>query len=205
MRRDHVAIDMDDVTNEFVTHLFACFKQEFGIELPYDGDPWGADAVAFRDGRNHEVWKLLGYQDWWGWLRARDWLWGIAPAVPGAIGAITQLRAEGWRVEALTKKPEWAQFTVWKWLRDWRPPFHSVTVVPSAESKADWSSARILVDDSLKNCAEWVKSDPRRLAILFDRSGHNLKNRLPHTIILTQSWDETLGVLREEAPCASSD
>lgn len=185
----HVAVDFDDVLLEFVPSLFRSFELEFGITLPYDGDPWGADSVAFRDGKNHSVWRECGYDNWWGWLRDRDWLWATFPAVPGAIGGIKRLRQLGCRVEGLTKKPQWAEHTVWRWCGRWRPDFQTVTVVPSSEAKVLWSDAHVLVDDALTNVQDFA--DDGRYGILFDRAELH-KDKQAGRLFVAHSWGDVV-------------
>lgn len=163
----HVAIDLDDVVLDFFPHVLACFEREFGQTPDYDGHPWGDAAVAFT---KHPALLAAGYKSWWDWLRDREWLWAIAPAVPGAIGGIETLRNMGHYVECVTSKPEWAEHNVWKWLGKWRPKFHRVTIIDSkaGQRKVDMTDAELIVDDKLLTCEEF--RDAGRKAVLFDRS-----------------------------------
>lgn len=162
----HVAVDCDDVMLAFFENVLNCFYREYGIEVPWDGAPWGADAVAFT---KHPAFIASGYKDWWGWLRDRDWLWGIAPAIHGSIGGVKQLRAAGHYMEMVTSKPDWAEPQVWRWLGKWRPPFERVTITKPGVRKVDATDADLIIDDKRSTCEEFI--DAGRAAILFDQSG----------------------------------
>lgn len=188
----HFAIDMDDVTVNFFPNVLDCFEREFGERPVYDGTPWGEDAIAFT---KHPKLLAAGYTSWWDWLRERDWLWGIAPAVPGAIGGITTLRSRGHYVEALTSKPRWAEPQVWRWLGKWRPPFQRVTIIDAAQGqkKTAASTADVMVDDKLATCVEFVKDG--RLAIWFNLGPHGLTVR--EGLYEANSWDDVLRIAEE--------
>lgn len=183
----HVAVDLDDVTVDFMKNVFDCFEREFGVRPEWNGAPWGREAVALY---KHPLLLAAGYKDWWGWLRARDWLWGIAPAVPGAIGGISTLRARGHYVEAVTSKPEWAEPQVWRWLGKWRPPFEAVTITKHGQSKADATRADIIIDDKLETCIDFTTDG--REAVWFNRA---TDAGLPPSTVglhMARSWAEVL-------------
>lgn len=161
----HAAIDLDDVTVDFWAGVLEAFEVEFGVRPEYDGQPWGELATALY---THPAFKEAGYKDWWGWLRDREWLWARFPAVPGALGGIKRLRHNGWYVEAVTSKPEWAEHNVWKWLGHYRPAFHRVTIITNGQSKVDFTDASVMVDDKLATCVDFVKDG--RSAVVFDRA-----------------------------------
>lgn len=160
-----IAVDMDDVMLDFMNNVMTCFYREYGISVKWDGDPWGPDAVAFT---KHSAFKTSGYKDWWGWLRDRDWLWGIAPAIPGAIGGVKQLRAAGHYLELVTSKPEWAEPQVWRWLGKWRPAFERVTITKPGTPKVTATNADLIIDDKLETCSGFIEAG--RYAIHFDRT-----------------------------------
>lgn len=156
-----IAIDIDDCVMDFWRSLEHSVALEYGIELDYESNQDWEDATLkrldiFGEGRT-----------WWDWLQDRDWVWATFKPVPGAIGAIDMLRRQGHYIELLTKKPDWAEWTVWKWLGRWRPAANRVTVLGLHESKAQVSDAQLLVDDNVDNVLDWVRSG--RPAILFDR------------------------------------
>lgn len=165
MRKLHVAVDLDDVVLDFMAGVFSAFEREYGVRPEYDQQPWGSAAVEFT---RHPMFLESGYQNWWGWLRDREWLWATFGTVPGAIGGIKRLRAAGHYVECVTSKPEWAEHNVWKWLGRWRPAFHAVTIVTAGDRKVDFTDADVLVDDKPQNCVEFMEVG--RHAVLFDRS-----------------------------------
>lgn len=169
-RRLHIAVDIDDVVMNFWSDLVKSINLEYGTVIDPEETPnWDDNAVkklaVFGPGRT-----------WWEWLQERDWIWHTFQPVPGAIGGIDLLRRQGHYVEALTAKPEWAEWTVWKWLGKWRPAFHRVTIVPPDESKSAHSDARVLIDDRDKNIREWVDSDPSRIGVLFKRPWSNAES-----------------------------
>lgn len=166
MSKLHVSVDLDDVVLDFFPSVLAAFKREYGVEVPFDGQPWGSMAQAFT---KHEMFLESGYKSWWDWLRDREWLWATFPAVPGAIGGVKRLRAAGHYVECVTSKPEWAEHNVWKWLGKWRPAFNRVTVVTNGQRKVDFTDADVMVDDKVETCVQFAEAG--RHAILFDRSG----------------------------------
>lgn len=161
-----LAVDMDDVVVEFVTSVASCFAKEYGIVVPpFEGGSWGQDVVEFS---THPLFKEAGYDDWWGWLRDRDWLWGsVFPAVDGAIGGIKRLREAGHYIEIVTSKPLWAEPQVWRWLGKWRPAVNQVTIVTFGQSKLGFTDADVIIDDKRSTCQEFA--DAGRYAIHFAR------------------------------------
>ena len=138
MASKHVALDMDDVVLDFVGNLVNIVNTEYGTDLKReDIDDW--DLNKFLNG-------VVG-ENWWAWWERRDWLWALAPAVPGAIGGIEHLRRNSWYIELITAKPRWAEAQTWRWLGKWRPPVHSVTITDIGVNKSTVTDARILVDD----------------------------------------------------------
>jgi len=203
----HIAVDMDDVCLDFVNSVMDTFYREYGVYPDYDGQSWGKKAVAFY---THPLFRESGYKSWWEWLKDRDWLWSTFPAVPGAIGGIKRLRESGHYVECVTSKPEWAEFNVWKWLGKWRPAFHRVTIVNSdrKERKVDATEARLIIDDKLETCLEFVAAGRR--AIWFNPSKvQDQWFNVPITDRLVQvwTWDDIIHAVDNfwEAECTSSE
>lgn len=159
----HVAIDLDDVTVDFMPGVLHAFETEYGVKVPFNGDAWSVDAIV-----KHPLLLESGYKSWWEWLKDREWLWANFSAVPGAIGGIARLRADGHYVEAVTSKPDWAEHNVWKWLGKWRPRFHRVTIVGTGQSKTGFTDAAVMVDDKLDTCVEFARDG--RKGVLFDRA-----------------------------------
>jgi len=184
----HWAIDCDDVMLNFFPNVLDCFEREFDIRPEYDGQPWGDLAKQFT---RHPALIEAGYKDWWGWLRERDWLWGIAPAVPGSIGGVKTLRAKGHYTEMVTSKPEWAEPQVWRWLGKWRPPFEQVTISKPGVSKVSVTKADILIDDKPENVQEFAAAG--RLGILFDLSGQH-KGTEQDRIYVAHNWADVLAI-----------
>lgn len=182
-----IAVDIDDVTMDFWTGVCTSVNTEYGTTLdPVETPNWDDNALkrlrVFGDGRT-----------WWDWLQERDWIWHTFQPVPGAIGGIEILRQQGHFVEALTSKPKWAEWTVWKWLGKWRPAFHRVTIVPTGDKKTDWSDAELLIDDRDVNVREWL--DAGRKAILFQRPWSNVKSfslEPSSSFAIARHWAEVL-------------
>lgn len=167
--KDHVAVDLDDVTVDFWPGIAAAFAKEYDIVLPVV-HPWSDEAKKFY---NHELFAASGYKDWWAWLRDNRHLWGkVFEPVPGAIGGIRRLRAAGWYVEAVTSKPQWAERSVYEFIGRYNVPFQGAVIVPPGESKLDWTDAGVIVDDKLQTCIDFNKAG--RAAVLFDRVGGHI-------------------------------
>jgi hypothetical protein len=192
----HIAVDLDDVTVDFMNNVLDCFEREFGERPAFDGNTWGDSATALY---KHPLFIAAGYKSWWDWLRERDWLWGIAPAVPGAIGGIKTLRAAGHYVEAVTSKPEWAEPQVYRWLGKWRPAFQRVTIVTTGQKKTDYTDADLIIDDKLETCAEFLADN--RLAIWFHRPGYTsaLAHDLPGGLCVATTWSDVVQIVKELA------
>lgn len=159
-----IAVDMDDVVADFWPTVVRAFNTEFGADLSleeqtgWDDNPIKTASVFGPD---------QAYEDWWAWWRDRHWLWATCPAVPGAIGGLAQLRAQGHYVELITAAPEWARREKTRWLSRWHPAFDRLTFTSLDQSKAEFSDATLLIDDKPQNVQEWIKSG--RPAILFRR------------------------------------
>lgn len=165
----HIAIDMDDVLVDFVGGLRTAMKTEYNIDIPEENvTNWNLHPILD---------PVIGYS-WWRWMKEREWIWATFPPVPGAIGSIERLRADGHYVELVTNKPRWAEHNVWKWLGKWRPAFNAVTIVDGqSQRKIDLTMADILVDDKPENCQQFL--DAGRNAILFARP-HNQDGMLKY-------------------------
>jgi len=188
------AIDLDDVTVDFVPGLLDSYFTEFGETITVGADgTWGEAMVQFLQGTDRL--RAAGYKSTWDWLRDRDWLWATFPAIDGAIGGVQTLRHMGFFVEAVTSKPEWARPQVYRWLGKWRVPFDRVTFVVPGQSKLDVSDAAFIVDDKLDTCREWVRN--ARNAIWFDRYSHGV---FPTNYAgwRARTWDDVLTIVREE-------
>jgi 5'(3')-deoxyribonucleotidase len=158
----HIAIDMDDVLLAFVDGVCVSIARDYGVKLTEnDITDWDMSKVLN---------SVIG-EDWWDWMRRHVWLWGEKfKPMPGALGGVERLRAEGHYLEVVTSKPDWAEAQVWVWLGRYRPPVHRVTVIGMGERKVDRTEADVLIDDKPENCFQFVEDG--RQAILFDRP-HN--------------------------------
>lgn len=174
----HIAVDLDDVVLDFTGGLCSTIRKEYAYDLkPEDITAWDL----------HTVLDPIVGRSWWAWLRERDWLWATFPAIDGAIGSLDRLRREGHYLELVTSKPRWAESNVWKWLGLWRPPFNRVTIMDTDEaSKADVTTADLLIDDKPANCRAFL--DSGREALLFDRP-HNRDADL----LRAKDWNAVLG------------
>jgi len=179
----HIAVDLDDVTVDFIGGLVKSVNTEYGTNLSVD-DITQWDLHPLLD-------PIIG-RSFWGWLRDREWLWAQFDAVPGAIGAIDKLRREGHYLEAVTSKPAWAEHNVWKWIGLWRPAFQRVTIVTLEDCKADFTVADVLIDDKPQNCLEFAREG--REAIMLTRP-HNREATTPQRVFRADGWPEVLGII----------
>src|SRR3989304_4519888 len=132
----YIAVDLDDVILDFGLGVRMAIETEYGIVVP-PFDKW----------EMHEILDPILGKSWWKWMRERDWLWPNFPAVQGAIGGLTHLRDHGHYLEIVTSKPEWAEFSVWKWVGKWRPPVNRITIVDMDTPKVSATDADVLIDD----------------------------------------------------------
>ena len=184
--KGRVAIDLDDVILDFTGGLRSSVKTEYDVVIP-PFRTWNIAAVLD---------PIIGHS-WWKWMKNRDWLWKTFPAVPGAIGSINILRSNGYFIEIITSKPDWAEASVWQWMGRWRPSVDRVSLVRDGDIKADFSDADILIDDKPQNCEEWVASG--RPAVLFSRP-HN-QQKVPHPLIhRADSWADVRALVEELVP-----
>lgn len=181
MNKKHVAVDLDDVVLDFVGGLREAVKKEYDIEiLDTDITKWDL----------HPVLDPIIGENWWNWLRDREWLWSHFPAVDGAIGYLSRLRKDGYYLECVTSKPSWAEYNVWRWMGKWRPPFNRVTIVEH-EPKYLATDAWIMVDDKPDNLKGFL--DTGRMPILYSRS-HNLDDV---TYSRVETWKETYDLIND--------
>ena len=185
-----IAVDLDDVILDFVGNLCTVINTEYDAGLnPEDIVEWDLRKVLD---------EYVG-ENWWRWWKERDWLWALAPAVPGAIGGLRTLRKEGHDVEIVTSKPEWAEAQTFRWLGKWRPPVKRVTIVGMDEKKAEVSDAELLIDDKPLNIEEWVahpsfsREKFTRKAWLFARP-HNAAFR--KDLVVVDGWREVIEKVR---------
>jgi 5'(3')-deoxyribonucleotidase len=148
---------MDDTLIDFVGGLIDAVNLECGSSVSRDAlSEWDIGLVLD---------PVLG-EPWMQWLERRQWLWPTFKPMPGAFLAIEKWRSKGYEVELLTAKPKSAEWVVWKWLGNWRPPISAVTIVPLGANKATYSAARVLVDDNTRNVEQWSESG--RWAVLYE-------------------------------------
>lgn len=187
----HFASDVDDVIADFMGGMKRSFELEFGVHVDL-GHSWGDDAVKFSQ---HPLFREAGYEDWWGWLRDRDWIWGgVIPAIPGAIGGLKILHERGHYIELVTSKPDWARPQLNRWLGKWRPYYDHITVVRPGQRKVDYTSADIIVDDKPETCNEFVEAG--RQAIFFTPSGEMTDSVKPD-VLVARSWPQVLDLMKE--------
>ena len=174
----HIAVALDDVVLDFVSGLRTALYMEYGVEMSED-DITDFNLRPFLD-------PIIG-RSWCSWMKDRSWIWSHFPAVPGAIGTLDRLRREGYYLELVTSKPEWAEHNVWRWLGKWRAPFHRVTIVGPKDSKADFTNASLLIDDKFENVADFEKAG--RSALLFSRP-HNRNVKVGGSVVRVNNWHE---------------
>lgn len=183
----HIAIDLDDVILDFVGNLTSILNTEYDAGLTMD-DIVDWDLKPVLD-------EIVG-EDWWKWWERRDWLWALAPAVPGAIGSIEKLRRSGHYIEVVTAKPQWAEAQTWRWLGKWRPPVQRVTIVGLTDRKLDATSAELLIDDRVPTVQEWHANGRR--ALVFARP-HNKREREQKDMEewTVYGWKQTVKTIEE--------
>lgn len=178
----HIAVDLDDVVLDFCGGLRIAMKKEYDVDLTDD---------AFYQFDLHPILDPIVGGSWWKWMRRRDWLWENFPAVDGAIGTLEALRSQGHYLECVTSKPRWAEYSVWRWLGKWRPPFQRVTIVDTDGKDEKWqvTDAHLLVDDKPGNVDAW-ELDGRRPAILFGRPHNTVeyKERTQQQLLCAKDW-----------------
>lgn len=176
----HIAVDMDDVILDFVGNLCSVLNIEYDAGLsPADITKWElADVLD----------EIVG-ESWWDWWERRDWLWALAPAIPGSIGGLERLRRDGHYLELLTSTPRWAEAQRFRWLGKWRPPVQRVTLVQMGEQKHDVSEALVLVDDRCANVQGWVGTG--RPALFFSRP-HNESDPCPEGAVRVSNWKQVI-------------
>lgn len=187
----HIAVDMDDVLVDFVGMICETVSRDFNVVPPITKD----DITDWNFGQFLD--QYIG-QDWWAWLEENASIWGAkARPIPGAIGAIAQLRRDGHRLEILTSKPPWAERFVFSWLDKYAPKINGVTLVPLNGNKTEWTDAAVLVDDREKNVVEWVESKKWRRAILFPAPHNAGFNTAPFPrITRVRDWNEIVHMVR---------
>jgi len=181
----HIAIDLDDCLLDFMGGLQRAVRTEHAVDIP-DFTEWDL---------NHVLDPVLG-QDWWEWLRERDWLWPNFPAIDGAIGAVKTLRRAGHFTELVTAKPLWGEYVVWRWLGKWRPPLSRVTIIDLDERKIDATDADVLIDDRPVNAVEFARDG--RTGILFSRSHNASYNMVEPGLYRAKDWAHALKLIEEE-------
>lgn len=176
---NHLAVDLDDVVLDFVGGLVAALKKEYNVDLKVE-EINDFNLGPFLD-------PIIG-RSWWSWLRERSWLWSGFPAVDGAIGTLERLRRDGWFLELVTSKPKWAEYSTYRWLGKWRPPFQRVTIVSKEDNKAHFTDARILIDDKMANIMDFVEAD--RHGLLFSRPHNKLEPSYGPGFVRVNNWAE---------------
>jgi len=186
----HVALDMDDVCLDFVGGLIRAAKTEHNVDI---------DPESITDFNLRPFLDPVVGQNWWKWLRERPWIWSeVFGPVNGAIGGIERLRREGYYLEIVTSKPQWAEPSVWRWLGKWRLPVQRVTIVDHADKdlrKVDVTDARVIVDDKPENVQGFL--DEGRRGIIFDRP-HNRSIALPGAE-RAKDWSDVYAMVKSGA------
>lgn len=156
-----IAVDADDTFFDYwIGVVTAKVEGEFGVDLTWQpGSNWDSNPVK-------NFFKSRG-EDWWDWMQRKSWLWALCKPFDGAIGCVEDWRRQGHTVELLTKKPDWAIWTVYNLLAKWKLSFDKVIAVPLDGAKHDYSDADLLIDDSDSNIQGWINTG--RGAVLFER------------------------------------
>lgn len=164
-----IVVDMDDTLFDYWAGVVTKkVSFEYGIDLtPRLGSEFTWDNNPVKN-----FFEARG-ETWWDWMRNRDWLWTLCKPFPGSIGTINDWRKQGHFVEVLTKKPEWAQWTVPALLAKWRIAVDRVTMQIITEDPRTYDQAKkhevsdglLLIDDNQANLTGWL--DAGRPAICF--------------------------------------
>jgi 5'(3')-deoxyribonucleotidase len=181
----YIAVDLDDVILDFGGGVRHAVETEYDVVIP-----------PFEKWEMHEVLDPILGKSWWKWMRERDWLWSNFPAIPGAIGGLAQLRDAGHYLEIVTSKPEWAEFSVWKWLGKWRPPVNRVTIVNMDTRKVDVTDADALIDDKPANVNEFDADG--RIGILFYASHNATSGEARDGVIKAKDWKSVVEIVNLE-------
>lgn len=203
-----VAFDVDDVVLDFGGRVIETVNMEYGTELTLENvTSWNLNPLLD---------PILG-EDWWIWWEEREWLWAKADAVPGAIGGLRWAHQQGYWVELVTAKPDWARAGLSQWLGKWQPYFDRLTVGPARPPmfKPFFTDALVLVDDKPENCQDFA--DVGRYALLFERPHnigyaparpwYNMGPPIAGELTRVQGWGHIKQALKaieeEEARCSS--
>lgn len=179
---NHIAIDLDDVVLDFVGMLCRALSREYDFDISTE------DIMEWDLSKKLD--PIVG-GPWWEWWKERDWLWAIAEPVKGAIGGLRSLRQEGFFVEIITHKPQWARAQTTRWLGKWRPTFDRLTILDPDMPKSRFTEARVLIDDKPANCDDFL--DAGRQAALFFRPHNRLDADFYHTLY---NWQDILTFVR---------
>lgn len=201
-----IAVDCDDVVFEFWPRVVKCHNKEFGTDYtPESQGGWENNPIKtspfFGEGKM--------YSDWWEWWQANASLWATCDAYDGALGGLRALHEQGHYVELVTSKPSWARRDFFDQLHKWRPYFDSLIIIdeldPNKPSKADVSTADILIDDREGNCTAWAESG--RHALLYDQPWNQEVNPklYGHRIQRVKNWDDILQKITEIAPALPAE
>lgn len=173
----HLAIDLDDVCLDFYGTLIDAVNEQFDAELTRSSfEEWDLGPVLE---------PIIG-GNWWKWWKAQD-LWQTARPVRGVLGGLRHLRKNGYYLEVVTSKPEWAERATWEWQGRVKLPVHQFTIVEMGKRKVDTTDADILIDDKPANCYEFV--DDGRKAILFSsRTAHESSAVLRPGMVRALRW-----------------
>lgn len=177
----HISVDLDDVVLDYVGGVKDAIKKEFGVELK-DEDFYQFDLHPILD-------PIVG-RSWWSWMHDRHWIWSTFTAVDGAMGSLEILHKEGYYLELVTSKPDWARYSTFRWLGKWRPRFDRVTIVGPDDVKVEHTDADVLVDDKLANLLPFEREG--RIGIMFNRP-HNRADTFPRR---ANNWPEVVSIIR---------
>lgn len=166
-----IAVDLDDVCMEFFSSVCWAIAEAFPeenldpIRMYEETTDWVNNPV--KDLRIFGE-DIYGNQStWWDWLKANDRLWAKFYPVHDSISGVRLLREAGHWVEAVTSKPQWAEWVVWEWQKQYQYQFNAIIIVPTGMSKLEASSADLLIDDRTSAIQEWDEAG--RYGLLYTR------------------------------------
>ena len=172
---DHLVIDLDDVCLKFVDTLAETVNESFDTDLTIeDFAQWDLTSVLN---------PIIG-EDWWKWWKRQN-AWAGAPPVRGVKGGLKRLREEGYYLEIVTSKPNWAEAATWEWQGREKLPVHRFTIIDMNTRKVDVSEGGIIIDDKFANVKQFTEAG--RLGLLFNRP-HNRSDEPTEGMIRVARW-----------------
>jgi len=183
--RRRVAIDVDGVLADQVTHVLARARKDYGVRMSKnDITAWDTkvDSIPFD--------KLI--------LRyfKKSKFVATMPIMKGSIGAIRLLRQKA-RIIVVTNRPIGTKRETFRWLaRNFKiksSEFHDYARSPGKATL----DADVLIDDRIRNIKSFTRPHSNRYGILFDqpwnRDKHDRRGcTMAKKIIIARNWSQVV-------------